>query len=515
MGNAPIQRRTDEPHQGGGRSGSRSGSSSSTTRCTQRQRSGSSSSSTRCTQRQGGHLAPRNQLDDVCERMIAQNEQMKEQFRKAFQAVRILVVGKSGSGKSTLIRMLLGDKGPRSISHGDVGNQDIVKEWRHTDPALPLVIYDSNGIDSAGNERIAEIKEFLDARLATGVEFAERVHAVWYLFNAVDNRAVNDGGLLELVDGYGSKELPLLLIMTHNDVAEKLEDRIDGEILELLLAKIKGEGRRKTLSETMVKVGNMIKFDRDTGEIVKQGSTRDLKGLKMVFERSKQLMDKEVWITWVACQAVDMNAKLEASANFIVRFLKDWILVKLATALPLAAVFGAITYGLSKIWNVDQEFEEAIVKQFLLQERRSETWYAVRYLADSTLEALTLASTLGGIAVTEMMATTPFAAVSAWCQARSTSTLLIPYALMVMGSILYVKMHQEMTADDGKLTVGDYLKLFEKFLVSNWAEKVSRFSEGYASMTSVWEKADRQRLRSEIVNFFRELSLQEIDQQPL
>ncbi|KAH6559130.1 hypothetical protein KP509_1Z026500 [Ceratopteris richardii] len=284
MGNAPIQRGTDEPHDGGGRSGSRSGSSSSTTRCTQRQ---------------GGHLDPRNQLDDVYERMIAQNEQMKEQFRKAFQAVRILIVGRSASGKSTLIRMLLGDKGPRSIFHGDV---DIATEWRYTDQAFPLIIHDSNGIDVAGNERIADIKKFLDAHLATGVEFAERVHAVWYVFNAVDNRVLNDAGLLELLDGYGSKELPLLLIMMHNDVAEKLEHRMDGEISGLLLAKIKDEERRKTLSETMVKMGNRIKFDKDTGEIVKQGSIPDLKGLKMVFERTKQLMYKELWITWVIDQ---------------------------------------------------------------------------------------------------------------------------------------------------------------------------------------------------------------------
>ncbi|KAH7277886.1 hypothetical protein KP509_38G013500 [Ceratopteris richardii] len=501
MGNPSSQQRTHAPHDGGGSSRSNSRSSSSTTTSAQPP---------------GGLLDPRNQLESVYERLIVQNEQVKEQFQKAFQSVRILVVGRSGSGKSTLIRLLVGDDGPRSMSCDNIGFQDIMTEWRHPDPTLPLVIHDSNGIDVAGNERIADIKQFLDARLATGVEFAERVHAVWYVFNAIDNRVLNDGGLLELLCGYGSKELPLLLIMTHNDMAE-IGYGMDGQTLGLLLAKVQGEERRKKLSEMMVKVGNKIKFNRDTGEILKQGSIRDVKGMEMVFERTKQLMGKELWITWVACQAVDMNAKLEESANLIVRFRKHqcWATSALAAfpiahQLQLAAMFGSVTCGLSKIWNVQQAFEKAITYHFLVEER----WHAVTSnLATNTLGALALASAVaatvltGGIAAPSVLVV---AMGSALNEVGSTSTLLMSYALMVMGSILYVKTHHETMADDRKATVDDYLKLCEEFLVSKWAQRVSGFSKGYTSMweTCFREKRQKKRLASEIVDFFKEISLQ-------
>ncbi|KAH7277889.1 hypothetical protein KP509_38G013700 [Ceratopteris richardii] len=321
------------------------------------------------------------ELENVYERLIAQKEQMKEQFRKASQSVHILVVGRSGSGRSTLIRLLLGDKRPRSMSRGDIGNQDIVTEWRYPDPSPQLVIHDSSGIDVDGKQQIADIKKFLDARLATGVEFAERVHAVWYVFNAVDNQKCEDGGLLKLLCDYGSKELPLLLIMTHNDIAEKLEHRIYGEDFWQLLEKVEDEERRKKLSQMMVKIGNKIKFDRDTGEILKQRSILDVKGLEMVLEWTKQLIHKELWITWVACQAADMNGKLEESANLIVRCRKhqSWALSALAPGMSqLLLTFGRVIRDLSKIWNVQQELDEAIINDFLKEDMFTSAFFRHR-----------------------------------------------------------------------------------------------------------------------------------------
>ncbi|KAH7277893.1 hypothetical protein KP509_38G014000 [Ceratopteris richardii] len=303
--------------------------------------------------------------------------------------------------------------------------------------------------------------------------------------------------------------------MTHNDV-EEIWEGMHGETLELLLAKVQDEERRKKLSEMVVKVGNKIKFARDTGEIVKQGSVRDVKNMEMLFERTKQLMHKELWITWVACQAVDMNAKLEESANLIVRCQKHqcWASSALA-AIPVAqqfqlfAMFGSVTCGLTKIWNVQQEFEKAITYYFLTEER----WHAVKTnLATNTLGAMALASALAGTVLTGGLAAPSLAVAalgSAWSQAASTSTMLMSYALMVMGSILYMKTHHGTMADDPNATVGDYLKLCEEFGESMWAQTVSAFSQRH---TSIWEasfreKRQRERLRREIVDFFNEITL--------
>ncbi|KAH7277898.1 hypothetical protein KP509_38G014200 [Ceratopteris richardii] len=460
-------------------------------------RSSPSSPTMTCEQRRDGLLDPRTQIENVYERLIAQNKEVKEQFQKAFPSVRILVVGRSGSGKSTLIRLLVGDKGPSSIVRCDIGNQDIGTEWRYPDPALPLIIHDSNGIDVDGKQRMADIKKFLDTRLATGVKFAERVHAVWYVFSASDNRKCDDGGLLKLLCDYGSKELPLLLIMTHNDMPESWEG-MHGETLELLLAKVQDEERRKKLSEMVVKVGNKIKFARDTNEILKQGSIRDVKGMEMVFDRTKQLMHKELWRTWVACQKHQCWAISALAA------------IPGAQQIQLFTMFGSVTCGLTKIWNIQQEFEKAITYHFLYEERRHA---ATRNLAASTIGAIVVASTLATAVLTGGIAAPAVAAAalgSALSQAGSTSTQLMSYALMVMGSILYVKTHHETIADDRKATAGDYLKACEEFVESKWAQEVARFSQDYTSIweTSFQEKRQRERLRCQIVNFFKEITLQ-------
>jgi ABC-type glutathione transport system ATPase component len=93
---------------------------------------------------------------------LAESDEVKEKLKQLFKTLRIMVVGRSGSGKTTIIRLVMGEKGPRSMSVGNAGVQDISVEWHHPDEDVPLIFHDTNGMDVLGAQRLEDIKRFLD-----------------------------------------------------------------------------------------------------------------------------------------------------------------------------------------------------------------------------------------------------------------------------------------------------------------------------------------------------------------
>ena len=257
-----------------------------------------------------------NTLRNLYSSILKSNE-VKEELAKMFTHVRILVVGRSGSGKSTVIRLVVGDKGPRSMSNAEAGVQDINVEWRHPDPDLPLTFHDSNGIDVLGESRVNDIKAFLDSHQRSR-DVNERIHLVWYVFSAADNRFTEDRGLLKMLDEY-RPALPLILIMTFKDHPKMVEKHISkGNGLEKLLGRISDPGKRKRTRDMMVRLGNDA-MQLDDGSIQIESGQLDLDGLKLLTQRSQELMGKECHATWIACQVSDVNAKLEESAKCIIK----------------------------------------------------------------------------------------------------------------------------------------------------------------------------------------------------
>ena len=242
---------------------------------------------------------------------ITESTEVKGKLDKIFKHVRIMVVGRSGSGKTTVIRLVVGEKGPKTIAIGTAGVQDITLEWHHPDPDLPLIFHDSNGMDVLGASRLDDIKHFLDEH-QTSQDFSHKIHVVWYIFSAADTRFLEDGGLLEMLGNYPN--LPVLLIMTFNDHEKLVKKNVEGSRLETLLGRISDPVKRQRARDTMVRLGNDVQ-QLDDGSIEGQ---RDLVGLKYLTQQTKALIGKELHATWIACQATDLNEKLNASAQLII-----------------------------------------------------------------------------------------------------------------------------------------------------------------------------------------------------
>jgi energy-coupling factor transporter ATP-binding protein EcfA2 len=260
---------------------------------------------------------------EECYPDIFRSEEVRKNLAQVFKHVRIMVVGRSGSGKSTLIRLVIGERGPRSMRSGTVGNQDINVEWAHPDPDLPLVFHDSNGIDTSGRSRVEEIRAFLDSH-QRNADHRQRIHLVWYVVSAADNRLADDGGLLRMLDTR-HPNLPLLLVMTFNDYGEKVVVRnIDSpdSAFDMLLTCISDPSKRQRARDTMVRLGNRVEQMHD-GSI--EGE-QDVEGLKSLTQRTRELMPgEEFYATWIAAQVSDIDAKLDESINCIIKLKRYYL----------------------------------------------------------------------------------------------------------------------------------------------------------------------------------------------
>lgn len=307
-----------------------------------------------------------------------------EEVRQDFQTVRILVIGKSGAGKSTLIRRLFGldpdaAAGPApGGSSGRAGAQDIAREWRH--PTLPIVVHDSNGVGSAGAVDVAAVAEFLESR-QRDPDPARRVHLAWYVVSALDNRALDDAGLLSAVvaagggpaaaaAGGGGGEtpipdlhlpIPLQLVVTHAD-QDPRGRAYARNVAPHLDALLRGAGvppdRADAVKLGLVKVGN----DPD--------GAADLPALRALSDRTAAALAQraeEQARSWAAAQTVDAAAKARASARLIVRH-KLWAVLSAPLGVPLAplnqwrmqALLEATCAGLCRLWAVPAGFEDAL-----------------------------------------------------------------------------------------------------------------------------------------------------------
>lgn len=413
----------------------------------------------------------KQQLEACYARLLTNKGAQEAWSKEFFQTARILVLGRSGAGKTTLIRLMVGKDGPESIAEGVVGVQDIEKEFLYVsseEHGVPLIIHDSNGVDVKGQARVNEIKAFLDKH-QRAVDFSEHIHIVWYVLSAIDPRCVDDADVMKMIKEY---KIPMLLIMTHADYGAKI--KVTDVVLDKLLQTgYSDAGEREAAKKMMVRVGNDGVSLGTNNELIIDESKRDREGLKMVAKRTQQLMDKKLRYTWIAAQAVDMDAKLDESAGVVAGYATRALLTSLPRAIPfadpikLSILFCRIMVVMCQIWGVPQELKKALVETLLQKEA------SVRVLHRFSEDMVFVAGLAASIAATVVTAGAAFPAIIAVFVAsgilnvgKAIPILVKTFSLQVLGTILYVKSTQAGTSKQqwrGGVSREEYLKQCEEF----------------------------------------------------
>eukprot|EP00250_Pteridium_aquilinum_P022188 c25319_g1_i1 orf=525-2318(-) len=457
-----------------------------------------------------GSLNPRKQLEAAYARLF-KNEGDGEAWRKEFfQKVRILVLGRSGVGKTTLIRLMVGKAGPQGISEGVAGVQNINKEFLYSSDGVPLIIHDSNGLNVKGKECVDEIKAFLDKHQKGG-DFSERIHIVWYVISAVDPRCVDDGDVMKIISEY---KIPLLLIMTHSDY-DKV--KVTDNVLNLLLERAYPEEEdREAVKKVMVKVGNDgVSMDKNNALVIDE-SNRDSKGLKLVAQRTLQLMDKKLRYTWIAAQAVDTDGKLEESAGIIAGYARSALFTSIPRTIPftdplkLTIIFYRLIAVMCHIWVVPPELNKALSETLMQKEASSRV---MRSFGLDMVYVAGLAITIGATVATAGAAFPSVIAVLAasgilHC-GKAVPVLVKTFALQVLGTILYVKSAQAGSSKQRwkpGVSKEEYVKLCEEFAHNEeYQQLLVNFAKRGHSMLdiAVRKKKVQSIMKAKIVEMYR------------
>ena len=289
-------------------------------------------------------------------------------FRSAdlYRTVRILVVGRSGCGKTTLIRLIVGKEGPCNLGDKAVaGVQDIRKEWRCLqDEGLPeLVIHDSNGMDVRGNVNLEVVRKFIEERQKRNEE-SERINLIWYVFSVFDNRLANDCNLMQIVV---DSAIPVLLIMTYNDVPELVEQNVTDDNVNRLLKDIRNERKKDKIKAQMVRISNRVKLDPITNKIT---GLQDKERLKEISKKSMKLLDGKLKYTWIAAQVVDLEAKLDATITLILESAKSALHLPnlLEDDQEVQSRLYTIHTNVCSIWRVPEDLNSCLFYKLLLRE---------------------------------------------------------------------------------------------------------------------------------------------------
>lgn len=457
-------------------------------------------------------------LDHMFAQVLKNEDIQKRWTDEVLQKVRILVVGRSGVGKTTLLRLMIGEEGPQNVSEGTAGVQDINKEFTYTLPehGLPLVLHDSNGIDVKGQVNLQMIEQFLKVHQQSE-EFSEHIHLVWYVISAVDTRIADDAGLMELISKF---QIPMVLIMTFNDYNGAAEQNANEAILDKLVCQIQSKETRRDLKKNVVKMGNRVNIEANTCKI--SVIRKDTEGLKLLSQRTNELLSSgKLKLTWAACQAVDNDAKLDASAEAIAHYgqVSFYVgsvagLIPFARAVELATLFLKSLSLLCKIWKVPPSFKDALIGILYFEEAAKNVLRSalvdVGLIVGAGLSILASTITLG-VGIPTFIATL---ATSGSFTAKAYPISVKIFALQTIAAILFAKCAQEngslKLTWDGSFTKEKSETLYKAFFENVKYQRLLKkiIHEDHSNIdTALHKKKVKRLIKAHLVDIYSDLTL--------
>ena len=170
-------------------------------------------------------------MDKLIEYIKKSSELIMEKYFKNSKHFNVLLLGKTGVGKSTLINGTL-DLSENEKAKTGVG-EPVTKEFDEytSDKRKGLRLVDSRGIELEGqNIKVVfdSSKKLIEDRAREG-DPDKLIHCIWYCFKSSGLRFENCEKeiLTLLMNQYDDNNLPIIIVITQNYIAEDTEVMID------------------------------------------------------------------------------------------------------------------------------------------------------------------------------------------------------------------------------------------------------------------------------------------------
>lgn len=232
-------------------------------------------------------------------------ERLMDAIRKEYTSLNtlnVMILGKTGVGKSTLVNNVFGEE----IAQTSIGRPETKQIRSYNKPGYPLTIYDTPGLELAGENSVDSLlKQVIDVinKGRESGDLNQSIHCIWYCISTVSNRFEPTERdflkkLLEETSKYKGG-LPIILVLTQS-LSKKNAERMKAEI----------EKENLQIPNIVPVLAEDYPFDDES--IVKAC------GLKVLAEVTNSLMPEAIQKTFISIQKANLELKTKKAHAAVV-----------------------------------------------------------------------------------------------------------------------------------------------------------------------------------------------------